>query len=116
MPSTRRIFLRSLLFTAVFAAGPLVQQPAPRPPGPPPLPDPWPDEPSREPPMPDPRRILEAKQEELKKESERLMKLAKEIHDELEKQSTADVLPLGLLKKAEEVEKIGKKMQSLLRG
>ncbi|MCL6566959.1 MAG: hypothetical protein K6U09_11115 [Acidobacteriia bacterium] len=65
--------------------------------------------------MPDPRRILQARQKELKAESERLLKLAQEIQQELEKNDTADVLPLKLLRKAEEVEKIGKKMQSLLR-
>ncbi len=113
---TRRVFLRSLLSAVAFPAFVLAQQPVPRPPGPPPFPDPWPEDPLDEPPKIDPRRILEANQKELKQESERLLKLAEAIRDELEKKDTADVLPLGLLKKAEEVEKIGKKMQSLLRG
>lgn len=105
---TRREFLRFLWMVALPVVL-LAQQPRPS------RPDPWPDVMHPEPPLPDPRRILQAKQKELKEESERLLKLAQEIQQDLEKNDTADVLPLKLLRKAEEVEKIGKKMQSLLR-
>ncbi len=105
---TRRGFLR-FLWVLAFPVVLSAQQPQPS------QPAPWPDILRPEPPVPDSRRILQARQKELKAESERLLKLAQEIQQELEKNDTAEVLPLKLLRKAEEVEKIGKKMQSLLR-
>lgn len=106
--SSRRAFLRSLS-ALVLPVALLAQQPRPS------RPDPWPEISPSDPPMPNPRRLLQAKQKALKAESERLLKLAQEIQQDLEKNDTADILPLKLLRKAEEVEKIGKKMQSLLR-
>lgn len=67
-------------------------------------------------PKPDLRPILKERQAEIKKSTLRLYELASQLKKEVEKTDSADVLSLPLLRKAEEVEKLAKHIQSLARG
>jgi hypothetical protein len=62
------------------------------------------------------RPILKERQEEIKKQTLKLFELASDLKKEVEKTDSADVLSLPLLRKAEEVEKIAKRIQTLARG
>ncbi len=66
-------------------------------------------------PRPDPR-ILKENQEELKKQVQQLYTLAGELKMETERTDSASVLSLPVLKKAEQIQKIAKHIQSLARG
>jgi hypothetical protein len=66
-------------------------------------------------PQPDPR-ILKENQEELKKQVQQLYTLAGELKMETERTDSASVLSLPVLKKAEQIQKIAKHIQSLARG
>jgi hypothetical protein len=72
---------------------------------------------SRTTPLPkaDPR-LLKEKQEEIKKQVQQLFNLASELKTEAEKTDSASVLSLPVLKKAEQIQKIAKHIQSLARG
>ncbi len=60
--------------------------------------------------------MLEANAKELKKKAEKLYQLASELKDEVEKTDSAQVLSLGLVKKAEEIEKLAREIKSRSKG
>lgn len=67
-------------------------------------------------PRPDPRVALRERHEEIKKQVRQLYDLAGELKMEAEKTDSAAVLSLPVLKKAEQIQKIAKHIQSLARG
>lgn len=68
------------------------------------------------PPKPKPRERLKHDRKQVREQAEQLFELAGEIHDEVMTTDSVEVLPLKLLKKLEEMEKLTKRMRSLLRG
>jgi len=60
--------------------------------------------------------MLEQRQKDIKKEVERLYKLASELKDEVEKTDATTVLSLPLVKKAEEIERLAKQIKDNARG
>jgi hypothetical protein len=60
--------------------------------------------------------ILEQRQKDIKKEVEKLYKLASELKNEVEKTDATTVLSLPLLKKAEEIEKLAKQIKDNAKG
>lgn len=67
-------------------------------------------------PQPDPRLLLQQKQDEIRKEVLRLYDLAVELKTETDKTDSTGVLSLPVLKKADEIQKIAKRIHSLARG
>ncbi len=67
-------------------------------------------------PPPDPRAALQERQEEIKKQVKQLYGLASQLNSEIDKTNSADVLSLQVMKKAEQIQKIAKHIQSLARG
>ena len=67
-----------------------------------------------QPPANSPARLLKFQHDEIKKWSARLTELATEVEEELDKHGE-NVLPLGTLKKLEEIEKLARKMRSRLK-
>lgn len=59
---------------------------------------------------------LEERQSQIKKDVRRLFDLATELKNEVEKTDSAKVLSLNLVKKAEEAEKLAKRIKSLAHG
>ena len=76
-----------------------------------PVPEPEGPQPNR-----DPRPLLKSNQKELKREVERLFELAEALKKEVEKTDSAEVLSLSLVRKAEEIEKLAKRIKTLARG
>lgn len=75
-------------------------------------PSPTPESPS---PFPTPsRKMLQARFAELQKDVDRLLELATGLKEEVAK-ANEDVLPLSGVKKAEEIEKLAKKIQSRMK-
>ena len=64
----------------------------------------------------DPKAILEANEKDINKNVERLYQLAGELKAEVEKTDSVHVLSLGMLKKAEEIEKLAKEIRSRAKG
>ncbi len=60
----------------------------------------------------DPKKILEENQKNIKKDIEKLYKLAGELKAEVEKTDAVQVLSLAMLKKTEEIEKLAKEIRS----
>ncbi len=112
MNAARRFFLGvgvpAMLGLLLPGAVGLASQGTPRPP--------LPREPEREPLKPDPRTLLKLNQKDLKKDVARLVQLAEELKKEVDKTDSADVLSLGLLRKAEEIEKLARHIKTLARG
>lgn len=115
MAGERRAFLihafRWLVAMAGFMmadASPAGAQNGTRPSPPARLPDP-------EPVILDPHKILEADEKLIKKDCELLLKLAQELKDEVDKTDSANVLSLPLISKAEEIEKLARKIRNLAR-
>jgi hypothetical protein len=61
-------------------------------------------------------RVLKEKQEEIKKQVQHLLDLATELKADSDKMDATAVLSLPVLRKAEEIQKIAKHIQSLARG
>ena len=61
-------------------------------------------------------RLLQEKQEEIKKQVQQLFELASELKTEADKTDSTFVLSLPVLKKAQQIQKIAKHIQSLARG
>lgn len=64
---------------------------------------------------PDPRAILKENQKKLKEDVAHLVKLVGELKKEVDNTDQADVLSLTLIHKADDVEKLAKKIKSLTR-
>lgn len=60
--------------------------------------------------------ILEANEKDIKKNVEKLYSLASELKAEVDKTDSAQVLNLGLIKKAEEIEKLAKEIKTRAKG
>ncbi len=73
-------------------------------------------DPNVAPPAPDPRPSLKERQAEIKKQTARLYDLAAALKDEVEQTETADKLSLSLLRRAEEIEKVARRIKLLARG
>jgi hypothetical protein len=121
----RREFLAGLIGAgaplAVFARQLAAQG---RPPGqsPPPA-QPSPQAPPPEGNPPDPlssktatKAILEANDKDIKKNVEKLYNLVSELKAEVDKTDSAQVLSLGLVKKAEEIEKLAREIKTRAKG
>ena len=67
-------------------------------------------------PQPDPRLLLQQKQDEIRKVVSHLYDLAVERKTETDKTDSTGVLSLPVLKKADEIQKIAKRIHSLARG
>ena len=73
--------------------------------------------PDDEPPLPppDPRERLKESQKNLRRDADRLLELAKDLKEEVDKTEQTDVLSLSLVKKAEEVEKLAHQIKDRIR-
>lgn len=60
--------------------------------------------------------ILQENQKQIKKDIEKLYQLAEELKKEVEKADASEVLSLNVVRKAEEVEKLAKRIKNLARG
>ena len=67
-------------------------------------------------PRPANKAMLEQRQKDIKKEVEKLYKLASELKDEVEKTDATTVLSLPMLRKAEEIEKLAKQIKDNAKG
>ena len=63
----------------------------------------------------DPQEQLRENQKNLRRDADRLLRLAQELKDEAEKTEQTNVLSLSLVHKAEEVEKLAKQIKGLAR-
>lgn len=61
----------------------------------------------------DPKKVMEADQERMKKDVEKLLKLAQELKDQRDKTDTTTVLPLDMVHKAAEIEKQAREIENL---
>ena len=128
MHTSRRTFLGVAAGLAAAAATRAAQMQTP---GPPPMPTPMPAHPSpygtdpnspRNNPFPtetpmklNPREVLRANQEEIKKDVTRLTQLVSELQKGLDESDTKDVLSIDVIHKTEEIEKLAKQIRSLIR-
>jgi hypothetical protein len=60
--------------------------------------------------------VLEQHQKDIKKDIEKLYELATQLKDEVEKTDATSVLSLGMVKKAEEIEKLAKQIKDHAKG
>jgi hypothetical protein len=60
----------------------------------------------------DPKRVLEENQKNIKKNIDKLYKLAGELKAEVDKTDAMQVLSMAMLKKTEEIEKLAKEIRS----
>ncbi len=60
--------------------------------------------------------VLKHNQSQIQQDVERLFSLARQLKDQVEKTNSADVLSLPLLQKAEEIEKLARRIRNLARG
>ncbi len=117
MDLTRRSFLGSLTLilpalwvtSAGVAHSPSAGQESSRPKFPPEI-EPVP------PPASDPHAVLKGNQKEIKRDARRLAELAEELRKEVEKTDSAEVLSLPLVRKADEIEKLARRIKALARG
>ena len=77
------------------------------------MPEPFPAD---APVKPDPRQVLKANQEDIKKDVDRLSELVSELRKGLDDSDTKDVLSLDVIHKTEEIEKLAKQIRGLIRG
>jgi hypothetical protein len=118
MDTARRSFLATVLAAPLLARGVLAlgQFPPPGPYAPPPrqprqVPTPLPPEG----PKINPRDVLKYNQEQIKKDVELLYELAGELRKEVSQTNSAEILSLGVVHKAEQIEKLAKQIKGLAR-
>ena len=63
----------------------------------------------------DPKKVMEADQERMKKDVDKLLSLAQELKDQRDKTDTTTVLPLDMVHKAAEIEKQAREIENLAR-
>ncbi|MGH9773672.1 MAG: hypothetical protein ACRD50_01860 [Candidatus Acidiferrales bacterium] len=118
MTQDRRNFLAALLPTALMIPSALQQKTGS------PQPKPWPEDPNHPyapdpmpPPSPKTRKaLLQESQKQMHDDIERLFTLAQDLRQQIEKTDETTVLSLDVVKKAEEIEKLAKKIKDLARG
>jgi hypothetical protein len=121
MFDTRRGFLAGLAGVGTLAAlagtGTLGQDPAKKPtrPGPPSAGGES-DDSDAMPPKSPTKALLEANEKDIKKNIEKLYQLAADLKAEVEKTDSSQVLSLGLVKKAEEIEKLAHDIKNRAKG
>jgi hypothetical protein len=113
---TRRTFLAGLVLAGVSGAlvhgtiraqSPVIPPPRPTPGGQ------TPEGPS----LPDPeKRALEDNDKDMKKKVDRLYQLATELKEQVEKTDSSKVFSLGLVRKAEEIEKLARDIKNRAKG
>ena len=64
----------------------------------------------------DPRLTLKQQHEETQRDAQRLFELAEELKKEVEKTDAAEVLSVAIIRKAEEIEKLAKRIKNRARG
>jgi hypothetical protein len=64
---------------------------------------------------PDPK-LLKMRQRDVKKDVARLSQLAQQLQKELDHSDTADILPVDVIRKTEEIEKLAKHIKDAVRG
>jgi hypothetical protein len=128
MHPSRRTFLGLAVGTALATAVGAAQNRTPQPTPLPRSPATWsPDPPFARPPAPfpsdapapvkpDPRQVLKANQEDIKKDVDRLSELVSQLRKGLDDSDTKDVLSLDVIHKTEEIEKLAKQIRGLIRG
>lgn len=120
MDATRRAFLGTAFAAALAARAGWAQQP--RRPAQPPEPRPPATDPGieDESPLGNPRRaeraMFEKRRQEILTQARRLFELAEEIRAAVAEADPKNVLPLALVRKAEDAEKTARKLKALLRG
>jgi hypothetical protein len=119
MSDTRRKFLAvlaSAVTLAIVRAETLASQSKPS--GRPSPPDPTPDadEATAQPGKSPTKVMLEANEKDIKKNIEKLYQLATDLKTEVEKTDSSQVLSLGMLKKAEEIEKLAHDIKTRAKG
>jgi hypothetical protein len=67
------------------------------------------------PPRSDPKEQLKENQKALRRDVDRLLRLAKDLKDESDKTPETDVLSLSLVKKAEDIEKLAHQIKDRIR-
>jgi hypothetical protein len=67
-------------------------------------------------PKPDSKLLLEANQKEMRKNVEKLYDLARELKAEVEKTDSVLVLSLGMVRKAEEIERLAREIRNRAKG
>jgi len=99
------------LLSSIFVSG--QAPPAPQRPAPPR----WPPgiEQPEEPAGPPLKAILKSQHEQVKKDADHLLQLATELKAEVDK-TNSEILSLKLVRKAEEIEKLAKKIQNRMKG
>jgi hypothetical protein len=119
MTATRRSFLRlveAFGAVALFSGACTIaggQNP------PPPRSDPRPRERDEDAALPPPgagKAVLQENEKGIKKSIEKLFQLASELKAEVEKTDSSQVLSLGLVRKAEEIEKLAKEIKTRAKG
>jgi hypothetical protein len=120
MNPARRRFLWALSLAPAVAWG-AQERPSTPPPQPTPgmtrLPDTIPENPGPGGMTPAQRRmVLTEEQKNIRKDVERLFKLASELRDEVLRTDFFEVLPVQFIHKAGEIEKLAKKIKDLARG
>lgn len=122
--TSRRTFLGVAAGIAAAAATHAAQMQTPTPPPMPPHPPTFGTDPNapRTNPFPtesplklNPREVLRANQEEIKKDVTRLTQLVSDLQKGLDESDTKDVLSLDVIHKTEEIEKLAKQIRSLIR-
>lgn len=64
----------------------------------------------------DPRAVLKENQQKIKQDADRLFELASELKKQTNQTNSADILSLDLVRKAEEIEKLARRIKNLARG
>jgi hypothetical protein len=123
--TSRRTFLGVAAGLAAAAATRAAQMQTPVPPPMPAHPSPYGTDPNSsrnnnpfpaETPMKlNPREVLRANQEDIKKDVTRLTQLVSELQKGLDEGDTKDVLSIDVIHKTEEIEKLAKQIRSLIR-
>ena len=111
MDSSRRTFIRVAAAILAAAATGAAQMRQPRPSGPYGNPPYAPELPSKS----NPRGILKANQEDIKKDVARLSEVVSELQKNLDESDTKNVLSLDVIHKTEEIEKLAKQIRNLVR-
>ena len=109
MRESRRLFLGVLVSVASAGAAAFAAQGDDSAPTPPPI---FVPRPLRR----DPKAILRANQAAIQKDVEQLSQLVRDLRRGLNQSDTKEVLPIDVLHKAEEIEKLAKQIRELVRG
>ena len=78
--------------------------------------DPRPKDEYAQPPVPPTKTILKENEKDIKKDIEKLYQLASDLKAEVEKTDSSQVLSLGMVRKAEEIEKLAREIKTRAKG